>query len=179
MEARSPPNSQASGPYSGLVPVTQVLLQAPPPVMVTGTPAQLSTRTTTTDQMPVPACCPLLLLTTHPRQSGPAGVGLGWGVAVGPAAGCVGEGVGLVLGVDSGHGVFTVLDRRDSGFHQHVRNARCRVLSDRMVSIDLHLDVQAVVHEEQARPGTVLCKSCELACVGKSGRRSVRQSHFQ
>ena len=54
----------------------------------------------------------------------------------------------LVLGVDGGDGVLEVHDRGDRGLEQQVLDAGAVGGADRVVAVDLDLDVQAVVDEQ-------------------------------
>ena len=54
----------------------------------------------------------------------------------------------LVLGIDGGDAVLHVEDGGDRGFHDHVGDAGGIVLADRMLAVDLDLDMQAVVDQQ-------------------------------
>ena len=54
----------------------------------------------------------------------------------------------LILSVNGGHGIFAILDRRDSSFQHNILDT-CRVRAPGgMLAINLQLDVQAVVVEQ-------------------------------
>ena len=76
----------------------------------------------------------------------------------------------LVIHIDSGDGIFAVLNRGDSGFQEHVFDA-CRVyLANGVIAVHLDLDMQAVVDEkdageltrfiEEARKLVGFCETC-------------------
>src|SRR5690606_40350481 len=54
----------------------------------------------------------------------------------------------LVFGIDGGHGVFAVLDRRDGGFQQQVLDVGRVLGTNRVTGVDLDFNVQAVVDQQ-------------------------------
>ncbi len=59
-------------------------------------------------------------------------------------------GVQLVLGIDRGDRILKVADRSQRRFQHHVGNAERVGLADRVIAINHHFDVQAVVAEQVA-----------------------------
>ena len=56
----------------------------------------------------------------------------------------------LVFGIDRGHGVLAVLDRRDRRFQHDVSDVRGGFAPDRVLRTRVDLYVQAVVHKQVA-----------------------------
>ena len=86
----------------------------------------------------------------------------------------------LVIGIDCGDRILEVENRRERSFEDHIGHAGSVVLADPFRAIDLHIDVQAVVGQENGAGRFWLALVADkLADVGQVRNGSVSQRDGQ